>query len=115
MTRLISGTIKKTPAANADPNRYTWLNLQNAEPDLGVPASNGSLFVSTVDGTRSWTDTITIAGAVATINTLTVSGNSNLGSNSNVKITGGGPGQFIVTDGAGNLAFKLSSSIKSKA
>jgi hypothetical protein len=103
MTRLISGTIKKTPSANADPNRYTWLNLQNAEPDLGVPSSNGSLFVSSTTGTRSWTDTITIAGAVATINTLTVSGNSNLGSNSNIKISGGSPGQFLVSDGSNNL------------
>jgi hypothetical protein len=105
MTRLISGKIKKTPSANADPNRYSWLDLQNAEPDLGVPSSNGSLFVSSTTGNRSWTDTITISGSVATINTLTVIGNSNLGSNSNVRITGGGPGQFIVTDGAGNLAW----------
>jgi hypothetical protein len=103
MTRLISGKIKKTPSANADPNRYSWLDLQNAEPDLGVPASNGSLFVSSTTGTRSWTDTITIAGAVATINTLTVTGNSNLGSNSNIKITGGTPGQFLITDGTDNL------------
>ena len=105
MPRLISGIVKKTPAANADPNRYAWLDLTNAEPDLGVPSSNGSLFISTVDGTRSWSNTITITGSVATINTLTVSGNSNLGSNSNVNITGGSPGQFIVTDGAGNLAW----------
>jgi len=105
MPFLISGTVKKTPSANADPNRYTWLDLQNAEPDLGVPASNGSLFVSSTTGTRSWSNTITITGAVATINTLTVTGNSNLGSNSNVKITGGNPGQFIVSDGTGNLAW----------
>ena len=103
MTRLISGKIKKTPSANADPNRYSWLDLQNAEPDLGVPSSNGSLFVSSTTGTRSWSNTITISGTVATINTLAISGNANLGSNSNVKITGGTPGQFLVTDGTDNL------------
>ena len=56
--KLLSGRVKKVPATNADPNRYTWLDLRNAEPDLGVPTSNGSFFVSNTDGTRSWTDTI---------------------------------------------------------
>ena len=32
---IISGRVPKTPSANADPGRYTYLNLQNAEPDLG--------------------------------------------------------------------------------
>ena len=41
---------------------------------------------------------------------LTVSGTSNLGPVSNVKITGGSAGQVIVTDGAGNLSFGSSSS-----
>ena len=36
---------------------------------------------------------------------LTVSGTSDLGSISNVKITGGSTGQVIQTDGAGNLTF----------
>jgi hypothetical protein len=36
---------------------------------------------------------------------LTISGTSNLGSNANVKITGGSNGQSLTTDGAGNLSW----------
>ena len=36
---------------------------------------------------------------------LTVSGNSILGSNANVSITGGAFGQYLKTDGAGNLSW----------
>lgn len=61
--KLLSGRVKKVPATNADPSRYTWLDLKNAEPDLGVPTSNGSFFVSNTDGTRSWTDTILLTGS----------------------------------------------------
>ena len=43
--------------------------------------------------------------SVGTLTSLTVSGQSNLNALSNVKITGGSAGQFIKTDGAGNLSF----------
>ena len=36
---------------------------------------------------------------------LTVAGESNLGSNANVVITGGSSGQYLRTDGAGNLTW----------
>ena len=36
---------------------------------------------------------------------ITVNGNSNLGANSNVKLAGGLPGQFLKTDGSGNLSW----------
>ena len=101
--RLLSGRVKKVPSANADANRYNWLNLQNAEPDLGVPESNGSFFTSTVDGTRIWSDTITVDGNTATIANLSVSDNTNLGPAENIIISGGTNGQALITDGTGNL------------
>jgi hypothetical protein len=45
-----------------------------------------------------------------TANSLSISGSSNLNSISNVKITGGSSGQFISTDGLGNLSFTTTSS-----
>ena len=33
--RLISGKVKKSTGLDLDPNRYTFLDLSNAEPDLG--------------------------------------------------------------------------------
>jgi hypothetical protein len=103
--KLLSGRVKKVPSANADSNRYDWLNLQNAEPDLGVPTSNGSFFTSGIDGTRFWSDTITVSGNTATINNLTVSNVSNLGNVANVKIFGGNINQVLTTDGLGNLSW----------
>ena len=102
---LLSGRVKKTPSANADPNRYSWLNLQNAEPDLGVPGANGSFFTSTTTGTRSWTSAITASGSQILIQNLAVSGESNLGDAGNVLIYGGNTGQALITDGNGNLSW----------
>jgi hypothetical protein len=48
-------------------------------------------------------------GNVST-NQLTVTGQSNLGSNANVIIGGGVNGQVLSTDGAGNLSWSSSSS-----
>jgi hypothetical protein len=51
----------------------------------------------------------------ATVTNLVVTGNANLtaaanvalGSNSNVKLTGGSSGQYLQTDGAGNLSWHI--------
>lgn len=104
-TGLISGRVKKVPAANADPNRYNWLNLQNAEPDLGVPTSNGSFFTSDSNGSRSWSNTIVVSSNVATIKSLVVTETSNLGPVGNITIIGGSSGQVLTTDGVGNLSW----------
>lgn len=49
-------------------------------------------------------DTTTI-NSVGTLTSVTVSGTSTLGAIGNVKITGGTTGQYIKTDGTGNLSF----------
>ena len=47
-----------------------------------------------------------ISGANASLTgNLSVTGKSNLGNISNVNITGGANGQYITTDGSGNLSF----------
>jgi hypothetical protein len=43
--------------------------------------------------------------SVGTLSSVTVSGNSNLGPVGNVKITGGSSGQYMITDGSGNLSW----------
>lgn len=50
----LSGKVEKTPSADADPDRYEYLDLQNAEPDLGVPQSNNAIISSSVNGDRVW-------------------------------------------------------------
>jgi hypothetical protein len=64
--------------------------------------SVGGFSVSDINGNA--TIIIDSDGNVTTPS-ITVSGVSNLGSNANVKITGGTTGQVLSTDGAGNLSW----------
>ena len=50
----LSGKVEKTPSVDADPERYEFLDLQNAEPDLGVPTMNNALSTSNTSGQRVW-------------------------------------------------------------
>ena len=54
---LLSGRVKKVASTSADANRYSYLDLKNAEPDTGVPSAHSSsrgLFGSDINGTRQW-------------------------------------------------------------
>jgi hypothetical protein len=50
----LSGKVVKTPSVEADPDRYEFLDLSNAEPDLGVPTLNNALSTSNTNGDRVW-------------------------------------------------------------
>lgn len=50
----LSGKVAKTPSAEADPDRYDFLDLSNAEPDLGVPSMDNAISTSTTAGERVW-------------------------------------------------------------
>jgi hypothetical protein len=56
MTRLVSGRILKTPSANVSAERYQFLEISEAEPDLGVPPANNYIFTSDPEGNRQWVD-----------------------------------------------------------
>jgi hypothetical protein len=51
---LLSNRVKKVPSTQVDENRYSFLRLQDSEPDLGVPTQNGNFLVSSVTGQRVW-------------------------------------------------------------
>lgn len=55
---LLSRRVKKTPSQQVSEERYTWLKLEEAEPDLGVSTVNGSLLTTTQNGDRIWTSSI---------------------------------------------------------
>jgi hypothetical protein len=50
----LSGKVAKTPSTEADPDRYEFLDLGNAEPDLGVPTMDNAISTSTTTGERVW-------------------------------------------------------------
>ena len=53
-SRLLSGKIKKKTGANLTSDRYNYLDVSQAEPDLGLPSSNNSVLLSNTDGARRW-------------------------------------------------------------
>ena len=50
----LSGKVVKTPSTEADPDRYDFIDLGNAEPDLGVPTMENAISTSTTTGRRVW-------------------------------------------------------------
>lgn len=54
MSRLLSERVKKIPATEVSAERYSFLKLSEAEPDLGVPESGGLVLSSTTAGERIW-------------------------------------------------------------
>jgi len=60
--RIHSGKVKKIPSANVSSDRYEFLSLGEAEPDLGLPEANNYVLVSDTDGNRTWTNSLDIQG-----------------------------------------------------
>ena len=58
----LSGRVKLRSPSNLDSSRYTYLSLEQAEPNLGVPDSSGALVVSSLDGIRSFTTAPILSG-----------------------------------------------------
>jgi hypothetical protein len=53
-SRLLSGRVPVTSPATVSSDRYQWLALDQAEPNLGTAANNAVLSTNTI-GTRTWT------------------------------------------------------------
>jgi hypothetical protein len=96
-SRLLSGRVPVTSYGNLTIDRYQFLGLSEAEPNLGSGTANAVLTLG-VDNTRVWSDALTL-------NSVSVSGTSNLGSVGNITISGGTNGYVLQTDGAGHLSW----------
>jgi len=58
----ISGKVKLRSQSQLDSDRFTYLSLDQAEPNFGRPDSDGALVVSNVDGTRRFTTDPRLSG-----------------------------------------------------
>jgi hypothetical protein len=65
MTKLISGRVAKVPSANVSADRYEFLDVSQAEPDLGLPPVSGYVLAANTNGTRFWTDPVSAAAGAA--------------------------------------------------
>lgn len=54
MTQLLSGRVATKAPGQAAADRWSFLALEDAEPNLGIPALANSFLVSDDTGARSW-------------------------------------------------------------
>ena len=80
----------------------------NGNSNVNIPTANGNVYITAVGNTTA-VITGTGVNVFGTLNTtgnvLFTSSNVTLGSNANVKITGGTAGYSLTTDGSGNLSW----------
>ena len=63
MGRLLSGRVGLTSASGLTTDRYSFIGLEQVEPNLGSPANNNFVLYSDTNGNRFW-NPITPAGTV---------------------------------------------------
>ena len=62
LNQSVTGAVKTRSADELSGDRYEWITLDQAEPNPGVPESDGALFFSNKDGTRGFTTEPTLSG-----------------------------------------------------
>lgn len=70
MASILSGKVKKIPATAVSADRYNFLKLSEAEPDLGVPTLAGYVLSSDTAGNRIWISGSTIAAPFNVLNDI---------------------------------------------
>lgn len=60
----LSGKIRARDLDKLDSDRYTFLDISQAEPNAGLPIADGAVFSSTVSGTRSFTSQPLLNGLI---------------------------------------------------
>ena len=73
MSKILSGKVKKTASNAVSASRYSFISLQETEPDLGLPAADDYVLTGKIDGSRVWVQ----------INTL-IPGAADLGAQTNI-------------------------------
>jgi hypothetical protein len=72
----LGGRVKKKSGSELDSNRYSFLSLDQAEPDFGIPDSDKAILLSDADGSRlfgKFSSGLTIdANGIVTVNEETV-------------------------------------------
>jgi hypothetical protein len=107
-SRLVSGRVKKISPNSVDANRYNFLDLSNAEPDLGVAPAAGYVLVTGTDGIRQWIDPSEISGFVGSRGDIGFTGSQGdigfTGSQGDIGFTGS-KGELGFTGSQGDIGF----------
>jgi len=106
MVDFLSGKVKKTSPADVPENRYKFLKLQDAEPDLGVAEGDGYILTTNDTGVRVWKEPSEISGFLGSTGYT--------GSQGNIGFTGsrGFAGSQGAAGGEGSIGFTGSQGIQ---
>ena len=76
--KLLSGRVKVTPAANVAADRYNYLGLEQAEPNLGVANAEGWVltYSTTAPGNRAWQSSSLLSGGLVAQSAFTTANNA---------------------------------------
>lgn len=85
-SRLISNRVVTTTPGNVTLDRYQFLDLSSAEPNLGT-SSNGNILTTNTTGARIWTNNISISSVTTNTLITTTANIGNIGIQGNT-ITG---------------------------
>jgi hypothetical protein len=66
----VTGAVKTRPYEELEGDRYEYITLDQAEPNPGLPESDGALFFSNLNGTRGFTTEPTLSGLSFKANSL---------------------------------------------
>jgi hypothetical protein len=62
-SKLLSGRVPVTDYANLTSDRYQFLSVNQAEPNLG-PGANSTILTITTNNTRSWSNSFSVTGNI---------------------------------------------------
>ena len=102
MARLLSGRVKVTSPTGVTTDRYDYLDLKSAEPNLGVPSQDNYVLTSDITGNRSWAPAgigITAVGVSDNDSFVGAATTVNFGANLNVAFSSSG---IATITGVGN-------------
>ena len=76
--KLLSGRVKVTPAYNVSADRYNYLGLEQAEPNLGVANAEGWVltYSTTAPGNRLWQSSSLLSGGLVAQSAFTTANNA---------------------------------------
>jgi len=97
LPKLLSGRIPVTPYDNLSADRYQFLGISEAEPNLGAGANNTVLTITT-NNTRAWSNSLSLTGNVAG-NYILGNGSQLTGINANKIFNGNSYANIATADG----------------
>ena len=97
LPKLLSGRIPVTPYDNLSADRYQFLGISEAEPNLGAGANNTVLTITT-NNTRTWSNSLSLTGNIAG-NYILGNGSQLTGINANKIFNGNSYANIATADG----------------